>query len=673
MEYPGHIFEYLVHKKKWEGLSSEEKKQVQYLSQSIWLQNPQVKDNLDDEILDNLKAKEIIIWSDGKWDIQNKGFLYFGFSMQLIESNEIQDLSTTEYLDILKSNLQGSSTYSFQELQDMQAYVLAHLLNIFKKESLLEVLLNEDIQNRIFWDFLHVFSKTIPILVLDEKKFCDLLVTIYIRIKNDAANAYIFQATYHLGVIQPEYAFVILDRLSLDIRDEAKLFIERIITGIANSSADNLKRIIETCESWLLNQSGKPCNSAIICLQNLVNSGKFDKDEFIEICSKNVNSNNESIRIAIVTSLTKIGILYTETESRCFDLICELLSNGSKDLIQLAISNVLSGNWNASDFAYRCLSLLVDVNIEHKGIINKISWSLYPIAKSNPTELWKFLETWINNHDLEASVIKYDMFLTPITEGFSTSNPIGIKNLSKWFISSNLNLVEEARSIIRELKINEFSSDEIKDLPIPIIKYMIEKLLVGGFDAEQLLWLCYSIINNADNFDDLYDVFFKALSYIAWNFPSGSIIVFDKIIQTCETNVTSLYKEVKREIKRYLRERKKINTLYAQELSSSDARRRDYIKYERKKMQKITQDTMNSDRFPLQKIIPRISIGRGSRYFHMNISEPDPSMQRSFADPSGFAHISETFELPRGEFIDPEGEAWLRFQRRIAEPTKFIK
>jgi hypothetical protein len=47
----------------------------------------------------------------------------------------------------------------------------------------------------------------------------------------------------------------------------------------------------------------------------------------------------------------------------------------------------------------------------------------------------------------------------------------------------------------------------------------------------------------------------------------------------------------------------------------------------------------------------------------MNVFHSDPAQRRTFTEPRGFGQFSQSIELPRGEIIDPEGEAWRRYLR----------
>jgi len=90
-------------------------------------------------------------------------------------------------------------------------------------------------------------------------------------------------------------------------------------------------------------------------------------------------------------------------------------------------------------------------------------------------------------------------------------------------------------------------------------------------------------------------------------------------------------------------------------------------------MQTVQEAMFDDDRFPLQKLIPRVAIGRGDQAFHMDVFHQDPAQRRTFTEPQGFGHFSESIELPRAEIIDPEGEAWKRFQRLSCTPDDFLE
>jgi hypothetical protein len=279
------------------------------------------------------------------------------------------------------------------------------------------------------------------------------------------------------------------------------------------------------------------------------------------------------------------------------------------------------------------------------------------------------LKEWVTNHDLEEPIIEYDMFLRQIQKLLVNSDSLTRKILTRWFASSDLRLVEEARMVLSELKIQEFSSNEINSMHPKLVIYVTEKLLAGNFESTQIMWLCTSIMQNTSKLESLQDYFSRVLSYLGWNYPGGALGVFDEILQGDTDQVlTSLLQGARNELEQQRDARRKIHDLFFEELAPSEQRNRSYWGFESKKMQRASEKAMNSDRFPLQKMLTKVSIGRGNRSFHMNIFHPDITLQRTFDAPRGFSQFSESFELPRGEILDPEGETWRRIQRRNLLP-----
>ena len=80
-------------------------------------------------------------------------------------------------------------------------------------------------------------------------------------------------------------------------------------------------------------------------------------------------------------------------------------------------------------------------------------------------------------------------------------------------------------------------------------------------------------------------------------------------------------------------------------------------------MASISREVSKSDRFPLQKLISKIMIGRGDKSFHMNVFDLDPNKRRTFSVPQKFSEFSQTFEMPISELFDPEGEILRRLER----------
>jgi len=107
----------------------------------------------------------------------------------------------------------------------------------------------------------------------------------------------------------------------------------------------------------------------------------------------------------------------------------------------------------------------------------------------------------------------------------------------------------------------------------------------------------------------------------------------------------------------------KARLIIKEELPGSLRRSRKYHEFESKKVQDITRSVMEDDHYSLTNFISKVVIGRGNRFFHMNIFDQDPEKRRMFSPPQEFAEFSQTFEMPITELIDPEGELILRFKR----------
>ena len=194
-----------------------------------------------------------------------------------------------------------------------------------------------------------------------------------------------------------------------------------------------------------------------------------------------------------------------------------------------------------------------------------------------------------------------------------------------------------------------------------VIIHITEKLLVGHFEPIQLMRLFHSILRNTSKIEELTDYFSGVLWHLAWNYPASAKEFFDQVIDEEDTSTSStLLQETQGQLERYQAQRKDV---FVPELSPSRRRVEKYRELENRRMQIAQEAVFDDDRFPLQKLMSRVAIGRGDRTFHMNVFHPDPAQRRTFTEPRGFGQFSQSIELPRGEIIDPEGEAWRRFLR----------
>lgn len=627
--------------------------------------------------LAELESKSVLSQENGEWRFALPQMLFFIQAVGLIDSLALHSRPADKLIQELIELLSGASDQShnrFKERSVVVGFIIARLVNIFGRVDVLEFVVSQVTTKDLFWQFYSAVCDPVPILDLDAESFVAVFRQVVDRTQGNMAGGRIFSAAEHLGLFRPELGLELVDLLTTVEDWETGAFLERLITGVANSSADHLGSVVATCESWLSCDHERLCRVAIHCSQNLILGGKLESDWLLLRVAPLIPQSTDNIRFTLAVATSNLGARFRERSGECLGFLSQLKEQESEGEVSDGIAIALAHDKDEAPLEYRvsCLALLTDVPAANKGTVGRIGRLLYPIARSHPGEVWRYLEEWILAHDhREASIVKHDMFLSTIQDAYQCDLNLGTIVLTRWFASPDQRLVEEARSVLQELKILGFASQEIASLPPHIIKYITEKLLVGHFEGIHWLWLLHSILRNTSEIEELEGYFLGVLRYVTWNYPGSAEEFFDRAIgEEDATRSSALLRKSRQELKEYQAQRRDI---FSPELAPSKRRVERYLELAGKKMQMVQEAISDDDRFPLQKFFSRVVIGRGDRTFHMNIFHPDPAQRRTFTEPQGFGQFSQSIELPRAEIIDPEGEAWKRVQRLNCTPDDFLK
>jgi hypothetical protein len=591
--------------------------------------------------------------------------LFYLRAIDLIDSLALSSRQAEEVLQKLRQLIEsarGDPINKFEDYQQVAGFTLAELVNEYGREDVVEAAISDEIHEQDFWNLYDLICSSLPILELSVQNLGKILRVMEHQARGDLAGGRVYPAAEHLGYFRPGFAFQLVDYLVKSADEISAGVLERLLTGIAKSSPENLDVVIARCKAWLECEEELLCQAGICCSQNLILDNRLDPDWLFSRFDSLV-SKSDGVRYTLAVVVATLGADFEERSEECLGMLKRLKVAGPIDGVTYGITYALSRVRDETALSYKvsCLTLLEDVPPANKGTIKRINWLLHPIARSYPDEIWSYLKRWIQAHDGEESIASHDLFSSTIRDTYQTDPKLGEQRLTRWFRSADLRLVEEARSVLGELEVYSFDAKEINSLPSQTVAYITEKLLVGHFQGIHLIRLFHSILRNTSKIEELTDYFSGVLWYLVWNYPASAKEFFDQVIDEEDTSTPStLLQEARQQLEVYQAQHRDV---FVAELSPSKRRVEKYRELENKRMQIAQKDLFDDDRFPLQQLMSRVAIGRGDRTFHMNVFHRDPAQRRTFTKPRGFGQFSQSIELPRGEIIDPEGEAWRRFLR----------
>lgn len=647
----------------WMQLDSASQLQVRSLGSILWdARDTDVGETVAQQLLYELESRGVFVFEVDKWRFVLPEMLFFVQSINIVDSLALSSQSADEVrhelLELLRTEV-DEPFGSFRRQRQLVSFVIAQLVNEAERLDVVDFLISEKTANNHFWSLFDPLCDAFAVLDLEVEETAVMLEKLANRVRGDMAGGKLFPAVGHLGRYRPDFASRLVDQLASGGK-KAIGYIPTILTGIARSSPNHRDETIMRCDTWLASDREDLCQAAIYCSQNLILGGELDPDWLVDRYDT-LLAKPEGVRCALAAVITIIGANFEERSDECLSMLQELKQRGPQDQVAHSIASTLPNSEVRVDFRLSCLSLLTDVPTGNKGTIRQIGSVLYPITLSQPGAVWPYLEGWVLEHEREEPIAAHNMFLSTIQSAYQHNPDEGRRVLTRWFASPDLRLVEEARIILRELKVYGFDPGMINSMPSTMIEYVTEKLLVGSFPAIQWMSLFSSIVKSTSKIEELTDYFSRAIGYLTWNYPCSAAEFLDEAIDEEDTSRRSvLLRKARQELEDYRAERRGV---LVPELLPSRRRALKYLEFERKKMRSVQEAVFDDDRFPLQKLVSRVVIGRGERTFHMNILHPDPAQRRTFTEPRGFGEFSQSIELPRGETIDPEGEIWNRFQR----------
>jgi len=529
----------------WAQLDSRDQEILLDLGSRIW----DIPESTLDEIvpvdrLPELESKGVLIQEDDEWRFALPQMLPFIQSTSLIDSLGLHSQPADKLVLELTELLRAASEQSFNRFKERSAlmtFIIARLVNTFGRVDVLEFIVSDEIAKDLFWQFYSAVCDAVPILDLDAEIFISMFRQVGDRTEGDMAGGRIFSAAEHLGLFHPGLALELVDLLATVGDWETVGFLERLMTGVANSSAEHFGSVVATCESWLSCDNERFCRTAIYCSQNLIQGGNLEPDWLLLRIAPLIPQSTENIRFTLAVAISNLGVSFRERSGECLSLLCQLKERESEGEVSHGIAIALAHK-NEVPLEYRvsCLALLTDVPAANKGTIREIGWLLHPIAHSHPGEVWRYLKEWILAHDhREASIVESNVFLSTIQDAYQCDSNLGATALTRWFASPDQCLVEEARSVLQKLGILSFSSQEIASMLPHIVKYVTEKLLVGHFEGTHLLCLLYSIMRNTSKVEELEQYFLEALRYVACNYPGSAVEFFERVISEEDTTLSS--------------------------------------------------------------------------------------------------------------------------------------
>ncbi|WP_282030728.1 hypothetical protein [Winogradskyella eximia] len=346
------------------------------------------------------------------------------------------------------------------------------------------------------------------------------------------------------------------------------------------------------------------------------------------------------------------------------EAIIDKLSSINTIEIQLELIYFLDYNIDLGNEIHlfkKYLPLLLHIDIEHAGAYNQLAYRLENVAKTNLDLVVGFITDWVGISPKNARKIEYfSHLLNTLCDDFYSDFQ---KLYTNWLNKDNPNFhiaIFEMNSAryMRDLSGLTVSEVLIKDFSDYDIEYITYKILAYVYDKDTSLSLIYSIleqkVDNKEVVIFLADLF---INHLIFNYYS-TIEFLNLKKKTANRKLKKIIKDIVDEGEDKYKAYSDLENL--KEFAPSERRMIYYNKIQNRKFNKSYKES-ESESSSFLSMITNINYRTGKSTFS--------KYQGKYTEKMTPALISHSGEMPRGEFIDPIGQAterllWQNFKRR---------
>lgn len=525
-----------------------------------------------------------------------------------------------------------------------------HVIILNRAYSVDFILFMSSLTKTKFWGVYHSWCHALPFLDINMEPFVKALYNILELTANDLLGGEIYSSLSKLGKVQSSLS----DSLSSDLlasRDPKLLsFIPRLYEGLSHTlGADEI-----FARASALADSDDPeyQKIGVLSLAFIHYEGSANKDLLLQKTESMLTS-----RLDLQN--TQVLPAFSQSFSHLLDKIPSareklLAIAGTDDPQTLYSISILLNKVNFENDRQWCEKILYElakVKPEHKGILDRIVFWLDDRTVDHPQVILDFFERWMKyDHNQGQDIEKFKHLFSKIM----ATNKIFLWTLvTKWLLDERIKFQLALAAILREFYVSgvkEILLDKaiVSGLSFDDVKILIFRILGFVINKEHLETMVYSALELAAQSKNIQQLIINAyVQYIVYNFP-GTI----EFLKSKEGNANSYERKAIAEIckswNQYIRQLRKLPRL--NELKASDERQIAYMKMQATTFSKGFYKNQEGS---LLSMFRHVDL-KGGEYMFMKTKD-------GYSQKSKLGVIETGGELPRGEFIDPVGQARLRF------------
>jgi len=654
----------------WSELINEEK--VCILELALLLAKEDAKQMSQEVIkVSTLFDSELLMCEKENVGFSDSVYLLATLAYSFLDSHDLNEVSLSDFVDLLREFNVKISALPFEENQIVNEVIIILLVNDCGIDKLIQGSEIVSLEKDKFWYLYNLFKDAFPCFEISTSLMLDFCNSISKQKGSDLSGGWFNKSLLNYSKENPEFA---KEMVEIALSDSERLDIDtfyHLVIGIYQSSTSESKYVEQIASNLIQRRDEVSSQLGLSLLLELTLKYDYQIDTLLNDCTK-ISSPNSQILLSTATQVvTKIGIHFPDYIKKTSEILEELCSDDSQGYGLHGIAFALrSFSSESPEQRFAFLKMLIAVSIKNLGTISLIKDILLNFIYADECQLvWEVLELWVLAHKRDVTISNDDIFGLVLHELLKRESKFGTTELTKWFSSGNNFLVEEARCILVECKIEKFDLLVIKKFSSRQQYFVIEKLLIGHFSFRQLLTLLLHVLNNSPTLlaDKHYVIYI--LSFICKMYPGKARTFISNFIaeDAINNNFKQLCQIVVEKVSKSEVDYKNSRGPVISELQGSHFRRQKYLEFFTKKNNQIIKTAMDSASTPLLNMIPKISIGRGDRWFFLNDINPESKDESKFSDPRQFSEFSQTMLVPLWGDIDPEGDAFSRYKRIVLE------
>jgi len=500
-----------------------------------------------------------------------------------------------------------------------------------------------------FWSIYYSYCKALMLLETNTQDFCKALHNILRLTENDMLGGEIYGSLSELGKLQPQSA----EKIAADIlsSSDPKLlsFIPALYQGLSYSvGADD---IFNRAASLAADSDPEYQKIGILSLA-LIHYESSPNKHVLLINTENILSKLDIQNISILPAIAQSYSNLIDKVPTARERLAEISKTDDPQTLY-SISILLNKIKIEDDWQWceQILYELAKVKPEHKGILDRIVFWLDDRTVDHSDLILNFFERWMMyDHNLPQDIEKFKHLFSKI---MATNKAFLWTLVTKWLIDERLKFQMSLAEILREFYVSgvkEILLDRsiVSGLSFDEVKILVFRILGFVINKEHLQSMVYSVLEFTPQSKEVQQLIISAyVQYIVYNYP-GTI----EFLKGKEANANPYEKKaiagICKSWNRYIRQLRKLPRL--NELKASDERQIAHMKMQSKIFSKGFHKSQEGS---LLNLFRHIDLKGGEYMFHRT--------KDGYSQKSKLGVIEAGGELPRGEFIDPVGQARLRF------------